>query len=136
MLNLEIVTPQKIVYSESVDKVSVPSTLGTLGILPNHSDLFALLSEGEIKVTKENRVSNYSIGGGFIEVSRGKAIVLVSRAVHASELAESEILSAQSRAKDLLSQKPSGEELVSAQALLHQSITDLRILRKSLHERH
>lgn len=127
---LEIVTPEDIVYSDEVDMVTVPSAVGTLGILPRHIPLFAQLIEGELKIKKQDQESLLSIGGGFIEVTKTKVIILVTRAVHATQLNEKEILQARQNAIEALKRQPKGEESVMAQVLLRQSLVDLRLMRK------
>ena len=127
---LEIVTPEDIVYSDEVDMVTVPSVVGTLGILPRHVPLFAQLIEGELKIKKQDQEYLLSIGGGFIEVTKTKVIILVTRAVHASQLNEKEILQARQNAIEALKRQPKGEESIMAQVLLRQSLVDLRLMRK------
>lgn len=127
---LEIITPERIAFSEEVEMVTAPSVLGTIGILPRHIPLFAQLTEGELKIKTDNHEYFLAIGGGFIEVSKTKVIVLVTRAVDAKDLNEQEIKRARESALEALKQKPSGLDLVHAQALLRQSLTDMRILRK------
>lgn len=127
---LEIITPERIAYTNQVEMVSVPSALGTMGILPRHVPLFSQLVEGELKIKTGKDELFLAIGGGFIEVTKNKVMVLVTRAMHAKELNEKEILEAKSRAEEALKQKPTGSELLSVQAYLRQSIVDLKILRR------
>ena len=47
---LEIITPEKIVFQDEVDMVTVPAAEGILGILPNHADLYTHLTQGELKI--------------------------------------------------------------------------------------
>lgn len=129
-LSLEIITPAKIAYTnDNVLSVNVPGVDGYLGILPNHTPLFAKLTEGEIKITSSKEEVYLSIGGGFIEVNKNKVTVLVTRAVHADQINEKEALEAKQRAEELLKAKPTGEALLEAQALYRRSIVDLKLLR-------
>lgn len=130
MIQLEIITPEKIVYSDTVEMVTLPSTMGMIGILPKHIPLFAQLIEGELKIRKKNEEYYLSIGGGFVEVTKEKVMILVTRAVHAQELNESEIHKAKERALEALKQKPTGDARAQASLLYRQSLVDLRILQK------
>ena len=130
MLQLEIVTPDRIAFSKAVDMVIVPSAKGALGILPRHIPLFAQLVEGELKIKTGSDEYYLAIGGGFIEVTKTKVIVLVTRAVNATELNEQAILAAKEKALAVLHEKPTGESLAAANLLLRQTIVDLRILNK------
>lgn len=130
-INLEIVTPDKIAYCESaVEAINVPGTEGYLGILPDHTPLFTRLTEGEVKITVKGEEIYLAIGGGFLEVNHNKVTILVTRAVHAKELNEKEILAAQKRAFEMLKTKPSGDTLLEAQSLYRRSLLDLKILHK------
>lgn len=127
---LEIITPEKIAFQDEVSMVIVPSATGELGILPGHTSLFTQLTEGELKILKENKESFFSLGGGFMEVTPKKVTVLVTKALHADELDEAKILAAKKEAEEALARKPSGADLVSAQVLLRSTLFDLKVLRR------
>ena len=129
-LHLEIITPDRIAYSEEVDMVIVPGVMGTLGILPKHIPLFAQLTEGELKIKRGNEDFFLSIGGGFVEVTKTKVSILVTRAVNSQELNESEIIKAKTEATEALKRKPEGQDLSMARAMLRQSMVDMKVLRR------
>jgi F-type H+-transporting ATPase subunit epsilon len=130
MLKLEIITPEKIAYTDEVDMVVVPSKEGMLGILPHHMPLFAALSEGELKIKKGDEEYFLSIGGGYVEVSREKVIILVTKAVHAHELNEAEITKARQKAHEDLKQKLTPESVAAARMMLRQTLVDAKIYSK------
>ncbi len=127
---LEIITPQRQVFAEEVDAVNVPTNRGTIGILAHHEPLFSALSEGEIKITSGNKEFFLAIGGGFMEVTKKGVSILVSRAVHADEINESEIRKAEQSAKDAIARKVKGVELAQAQAVLRRSLLELKVYRR------
>ncbi len=127
---LEIITPDRQAFAKEVEMLSVPTSRGTIGVLPHHVPLFSALTEGEVKITADNKEYFLAIGGGFMEVTPKRVTVLVSRAAHAEELNEAEIKRAQEAAKVILAQKAKGEELAQAQAILHRSILELKVLRR------
>lgn len=127
---LEIVTPERVAYTDRVDAVSIPTRDGTIGVLPHHVGLFTALSEGEVKIAIAGDERYLAIGGGFMEVGREKVMILVSRAVHADELNEKAIREAQERARDIIARKALGEERAAAQAILRRSILELNVLRR------
>lgn len=128
-LRLEIITPERVAYSEQVDSVSVPSAAGRLMLLPRHAKLFASLSEGQIKIIKDSKESFLAIGGGFVDVAKDQVVILVSRAVHAHELNEAEIEKAKKSAQELLSRAPKGIERAQAIALLRRSLIEDALLK-------
>ena len=124
---LDIVTPERVAYAEDVEKVLVPSAEGQLTILPHHVHLFATLAEGEVKVVKNQEDYFLAIGGGFIEGTKTKVIILVSRAYHAHELNEEAILKAKEQAEEAIAKGVTGSDLQAAQMLLRSSLVDLKV---------
>ncbi len=127
---LEIVTPERTAYTDSINEVSVPTPNGTIGVLPRHVGLFTVLSEGEIKITTGAKELFLAIGGGFMEVTHEKVSILVSRAVHADELNEHDIKEAEARARTIIANNVKGEEIAAAQAILRRSILEMKVMRR------
>ncbi len=76
-MHLEIITPDKKVYSGDVDAVKLPGADGSFGILNNHAPIIASLKKGIIKVTDSKKhVENFEINGGVVEVQNNKVIIL------------------------------------------------------------
>lgn len=125
--HLSIVTPEKEVFAEAVDRVSVPEVGGRIMILPRHAKLFAALSEGAIKIMQGAKEHLLAIGGGFIDVSGSEVTILVSRAVHAHELNEAEIEKAKKTAQELLAKAAKGVERAEALSMLRRSIVELKL---------
>jgi len=86
MLNLEIVTPEKKVLSESVDNVTIPTASGEVGILQNHAPLISLLKAGVLSYTKAGATQRMVVAGGFLEVSQNNVSVLSDIAETADEI--------------------------------------------------
>lgn len=130
---LEIITPQRKAFAETVNAVFVPTVNGRIGVLPKHITLFTALSEGEVKITYGGKDWYLAIGGGFMEVTKQKISILVSQAVHANEINEKELEKAQKDAKDILTQKGKTEERTMALASLRRSFLELKVLRHHKH---
>lgn len=128
--HLEIITPEKIAYSNEVEMVTAQSADGVIGILPAHVPLFTRLVEGEIKIIQKGEESYLAIGGGFLEVTSGKAIILVTQALHAHEINEQEMLMAKKRAQEALLAKPTGETLLAVEAMIRRSEIALKVLHR------
>ncbi len=76
-MKLEIITPEKKVYSGDVTAVKLPGADGSFGILNNHAPIIATLKEGIVKITEiSNKVENIEIKGGVVEVLNNNIIVL------------------------------------------------------------
>jgi len=81
-LSVDIVTPEKLVYSDkNVALVSLPATLGRVGILPGHMPLVSTLLPGELHIDEQSgKHSSMMIGSGFLQVKDNQVIVLVEEA--------------------------------------------------------
>jgi len=85
-LLLEIVTPERLAYSDQVDQVVVPGSEGELGILPHHAPLLAMLGVGELRIRKAGVDESFAIAGGFVQVRPDKVVVMAEMADMASEI--------------------------------------------------
>jgi F-type H+-transporting ATPase subunit epsilon len=86
MLKLEIVTPEKKVLDESVDSVTVPTTTGEIGVLPNHAPLISALKSGILTYSVKGSTDKLVVSGGFVEVSTDQVSVLTDVAERADEI--------------------------------------------------
>ena len=86
MLKLEIVTPEKRVLDADVDSVTIPTTSGEAGILPNHAPLISALKPGILTYTAKGATDRLAITGGFVEVNADKVAVLADSAEAPDEI--------------------------------------------------
>jgi len=82
-MNLEILTPERKLYSGEVYGVQMPGVSGSFEVLERHAPLVSALKPGRIKVLKDkqNHLAHFDIQGGFVEVINNKVTVLVEGAV-------------------------------------------------------
>lgn len=79
---LEILTPEKKIYSGEVYGVQLPGIDGLFEVLNKHAPIVSALKKGNLKVLQsKSQTSSYSIESGFVEVLDNKATVLVEGAV-------------------------------------------------------
>lgn len=86
MIRLEIVTPERKVFDEEIDSVTVPSVSGEVGILTNHAPMISALRSGILTYAKGGTSGKILISGGFVEVSNNKVSVLANMAETAEEI--------------------------------------------------
>lgn len=80
-MQLDILTPEHKVYSGDVYGVQLPGIEGSFEILENHAPMIASLGKGKMKIIRDkNHTELYEISGGFVEVIRNKATVLIEGA--------------------------------------------------------
>jgi len=85
-LLLEIVTPERLAYSDTVDSVQLPGVEGELGILPHHAPLVSMLGVGELRIRKGGSEESFAIAGGFLQVRPDRVVVMAETADLASEI--------------------------------------------------
>jgi F-type H+-transporting ATPase subunit epsilon len=130
-LKLDIVTAERIVYSEEVDIVVAPGVEGQLGILPHHAPLMTILQSGELVVRRGNQEDSMAISGGFLEVRPDRVIVLADSAERAEEIDVARAEAARKRAEDRLRErKVEGLDETRAEASLRRAITRLSVAEK------
>lgn len=127
-LQLEIVTPDRIVLSTEADYVSLPGTEGEFGVLPGHIPYFAALGTGWMHYDLEDHKEHVCVIGGFVEVVNNKVEVLVDSAELPDEIDVSRAEAALKRAQDLLekAKKDDTVNIVRAEAALQRALTRLQ----------
>jgi F-type H+-transporting ATPase subunit epsilon len=100
-LLLEIVTPEKLAYSGSVDEVTCPGSEGEFGVLRGHASLLSAIKFGELSFLKDGKRVSYAVNTGYAEVTGSKVTVLVETAERADQID----LERAKRAKEVAEQK-------------------------------
>jgi F-type H+-transporting ATPase subunit epsilon len=127
-LELEVVTPDRLVAKETVDIVMAIGFLGEFGILPNHVPFLTTLQPGELRYRKDNKLEYLSVTGGFAEVSNNKVTVLAEAAERAREIDIDRAQRAKERAeKRLAMAKTEAIDYLRAEAALKRSLVRLSI---------
>ena len=127
-LLLEIVTPERLAFSETVDSVVVPGIEGELGILPHHAPLLSMLGLGELRIRRGGTEESFAIVGGFVQVRPDKVVVMAETADVASEIDLERAQEARREAERALeSGYREGSDLASARAALQQALLRIRV---------
>jgi F-type H+-transporting ATPase subunit epsilon len=101
-VRLEIVTPERIVYSDDVTMVVAKGVEGDLGILPNHMPLVTPLKISLVKVYQGEAIRWIAVSGGFMEVSGEKVAILAEAAELPEEIDLERAMAAKARAEERL----------------------------------
>jgi len=120
-MRLDIITAEKLVYSDEVSSVVAPGSAGQLGILPNHAPLLTSLKPGELKVLKEGEESNIAVSGGFLEVLQNVVTILADTAERAEDIDFERAEAALKRAQDKVDSSDSDMDLERAIQALKRS---------------
>ncbi len=90
-VELEIVSPERLLLSRPVDMAVIPAAEGEIGVLPNHAPMIVLLRGGVIAIHEGGRVTDrLYVSGGFAEITPERCTILADEAVPVGELSKAE----------------------------------------------
>lgn len=125
-LELQIVTPDRLLIQERVDEVEVPGSEGYFGVLPGHTPMLASLAVGEMWYRKGQEKTYLAIAFGFAEVLPDRVTLLARLAERAEEIDVERAESARQRAEERLTHK-SDLDYERARAALTKALTRLQV---------
>lgn len=123
---LDIVTPEKVVFSEEVEFVVAPGSEGELGFLPAHAPLVSALKIGVLRVHQGGNVTKVAISGGFVEVKDSRVVVLADTAEREDEIDVERAQKAKERAEQRLANNSADIDLVRAKSAMQRSLARLK----------
>jgi len=127
-LKLDIVTAERVVYSDEADVVVAPGIDGQLGILPHHAPLMTTLQPGELRVRKGGEEFSLAISGGFLEVRPDRVIILADTAERAEEIDVSRAEEAKRRAEERLRHPTPEVDVAQADAAMRRALARLQVV--------
>jgi len=133
-LQLDIVTPEKKVFSDAVDNVYLPGADGELGVLPMHAGLVTALKPGELRYLHDGKVVILAIGSGFAEITQDHVVVLTDMALGEAEIDIAQAEAAIQRAQEKLhgvAHSMDAEEVAFLQGVIARSTAAINFKRKS-----
>ncbi|HET9346625.1 MAG TPA: F0F1 ATP synthase subunit epsilon [Candidatus Limnocylindrales bacterium] len=130
-IKLEIVTPERLVFDETVDGVTLPGSEGELGVLPNHAPLVSTLGVGELRIRSGGSEDWFAIVGGFVQVLPDKVVVMAETADLSSEIDLEKAAAARRDAEQALeSGYHEGVDLSAARAALQAALLRERVAQR------
>lgn len=131
-ISFEITTPERTVFKDEVDQITLPTEMGEITILPNHIPLVSVLRPGEMRVIKNGQETVLAVAGGFIEVEpKNRVIVLADNAERVEEINIERAEAARKRAEELMKEKSVQDvEYTALASQLERELARLRVARK------
>ena len=132
-LQLDIVTPEKKIFSGAVENVYFPGTEGEMGVLESHVALVTGMVPGELRYLQDGKVNELAVGEGFVEVTGEKVTVLTDLAATDEQINEEKVEEAMRRAEETLNKidhSENSEEVAAMQAAIAKSLAQLKLKRK------
>ncbi|MBR1997485.1 MAG: ATP synthase F1 subunit epsilon [Akkermansia sp.] len=100
-LYLKIITPMRTAVDTEVSSILVPSTQGEMEVLPGHADIIAALDNGELTYRPiGGETKSVFVGGGFLQVDKGYALLVTDTVLEAHEIDSSSIEAAVAKAQE------------------------------------
>jgi len=128
---LEIIAPDRVVFSGEATSLCAPGIEGGFQVLVNHAPLLSSLDVGEIKVkSTAGADTRYAASGGFVEVRNNTVVVLVESAERADEIDVTRASEARDRAERRLRSHEKDIDLERARVALYRALNRLRIASK------
>lgn len=124
---LEIVTAERLVLSDEVDQINVPTRDGRIGVLARHEPLLTVLDSGELDVIKGKERTLYALIGGFMEVQPDRVTILADTVERADEIDEARAEAARHRAEEQLRQYQSEIDMARAEAELRRAMVRIKV---------
>lgn len=132
-MKFDIITPERVVFSEDVDQVSVTTHNGEIAILSHHIPLVTILLPGELRYKKNNEEHAIAVSGGFVEVRADNSIkILADTAEHAHEIDLTRAEEARARAAKLMEETRNTEDVnyTAIAAKLEKELARIRVGKK------
>ena len=136
-ISIELTTPERTLFKDTVDSATIPTSEGEITVLPGHVALVSVLAPGALTLRKDGKEDVMAVSTGFIQVqAEDRILILADTAEHATELEESRIEQAIAEAKDkakrLLEEKGQAEDQSFAEAAagIERELARLRVARK------
>ena len=136
-IKFKIVTPEKTVYDDSVDQVTLPTQEGEITVLPEHIPLISVLAPGELVAKKGDVEIAMAVSGGIIEVQKNEITILADTAERAEEIDLARAEEARRKAEGLKEERirMDDTEYAAAAALLERNLARIKVARKHLTRR-
>jgi len=115
--SLQIVTPEREVYSSQIESVTLPGMESSFGVLRNHAPLIAALEAGVVRIIDaELKEVHLAVGGGFFQVAQNQAILLADSAEFPHEINIDRVRESESYARSSLDGQLEGQQFQREQA--------------------
>jgi F-type H+-transporting ATPase subunit epsilon len=126
-IQFDVVTPQKLVYSEKVDLIEGPAIDGLIGILPDHAPLITAMQIGVVRVVKDGEEIQIAISEGFMEVQPDRINLVVRTAELPEEIDIERAEASKERAEEKLDKDRENIDFARAEASYERATARLKV---------
>jgi len=127
-MTVEVVTPERVVYSGQAEMVIARGVQGDLGILPNHMPLVSPLKIAPVRIkTEGDKEVSMAVSGGFMEVRGDKVTILAETAELPGDIDVDRAKAAKARAEKRLAEKYAELDVLRAERALQRAMARLDV---------
>ena len=131
VLNLEIVTPTKVIFKGDVISFSAPGVMGGFQILYNHAPMLSEIGVGVVKLQQPNGSETfYATSGGFVDVLNNRVIVLAETVESSDEIDKVRAESARDRARQKLVARLMEVDSIEVKSALDRALNRIKVAEK------
>jgi len=130
MLNIEVLSPENVVYRGEADEVIAPTSNGQIAIFPHHVSLLTKISEGELIVKSGKQTQYIAVMDGFLQVRKDFITVLADYAIQSEDIQMHKAEEAKKRAEKLLEERVGQKDFAIIEADLRRSLLELKVAQK------
>ncbi len=132
-ITLEVVTPEKMVFSGKVDEVTIPGTEGEFGVLRGHEPFLTSVDIGELYILAGGKRTHYAVNTGYAEITGTKITVLIETAERADAIDKDRATRAKEKAAASLAQlSKDHDDFEKMRLALARAINRISVADKSL----
>ncbi len=132
-MQFKIITPEKVVFSEEVDQVSLMTTTGEITVMSHHIPLVTVLEPGELRYKKDGQEFPLAVSGGFAEVKADNSLVILAdTAEHATEIDTTRAEAARDRAFQTMQSARATDDVgyAALQSALERALNRVKVGKK------
>ena len=132
-MHLEVITPEKIIFSDEIEELIAPTVNGEIAILPNHVNLLTQLDPGELTIKAKGKTHHLAVTGGFLQIANNQISLLSDYAVRSEEIDAKKAIEAQQRAEKKMKEERENmteQEFAIIQADFRRAIAELKVARR------
>jgi len=130
VLHIKLITPEKIIFEGEILSVTVPTTTGTITVLPTHTPLVSSITKGELLIKTKNEEMHFAVFAGVIDIRPGSVVnILVDRGERAEEIDVVRAEQAVGRARKFLEEKvhESDVDFARFEALIEKELNRVKV---------
>lgn len=129
-LQVQLITPEKIIFKGEVEFVTVPTTTGVITVLPTHTPLVSAIETGELVLKTKEGETHFAVFSGVIDIRPGSIVhILVDRSERAEEIDVARAQEAVERARKMLEEKfhESDVDFARFEALIEKELNRVKV---------